>query len=95
MKLSQSTPAQIPIDKPSSKRAEIGIGIVHFGVGGFHRAHQARYVDLLLDDVTPYGLMRLRLLNASHQSLCYCASLTGYRLVRDATLETLSQKETP
>jgi mannitol 2-dehydrogenase len=51
MKLSQSTPAQIPIDKPSSKRAEIGIGIVHFGVDGFRRAHQARYVDRLLDDV--------------------------------------------
>ena len=48
MKLNKSTLAQIPIDKPSYSRDEIGIGIVHFGVGGFHRAHQARYVDRLL-----------------------------------------------
>ena len=25
------------------------IGIVHFGVGGFHRAHQAMYIDRLLE----------------------------------------------
>jgi mannitol 2-dehydrogenase len=49
MKLNQSTLAQIPIDKPSYNRGEIGIGIVHFGVGGFHRAHQAMYVDRLLE----------------------------------------------
>src|SRR5258708_5442825 len=49
MKLNQSTLAQIPIDKPSYNRDEIGIGIVHFGVGGFHRAHQAMYVDRLLE----------------------------------------------
>src|SRR3954462_13158171 len=48
MKLSSSTLAQIPISKPSYERDEIGIGIVHFGVGGFHRAHQAMYVDRLL-----------------------------------------------
>ena len=49
MKLNNSTLAQIPIGKPSYDRDEIGIGIVHFGVGGFHRAHQAMYVDRLLE----------------------------------------------
>src|SRR3979411_3475624 len=49
MKLNKSTLATIPIDKPSYDRDEIGIGIVHFGVGGFHRAHQAMYVDRLLE----------------------------------------------
>ncbi|MGX9787948.1 mannitol dehydrogenase family protein [Mycobacterium sp. MMS18-G62] len=49
MKLSKSTLAQIPIDKPSYDRDEITVGIVHFGVGGFHRAHQAMYVDRLLE----------------------------------------------
>ena len=49
MKLSSSTLAQIPISKPTYDRDEIGIGIVHFGVGGFHRAHQAMYVDRLLE----------------------------------------------
>jgi mannitol 2-dehydrogenase len=49
MKLCSSTLAQIPISKPNYDRAEIGVGIVHFGVGGFHRAHQAMYVDRLLE----------------------------------------------
>jgi mannitol 2-dehydrogenase len=48
MKHNKSTLAQIPIDKPNYKRDEITTGIVHFGVGGFHRAHQAMYVDRLL-----------------------------------------------
>ncbi|MET0996425.1 MAG: mannitol dehydrogenase family protein, partial [Mycobacterium sp.] len=49
MKLNNSTLAQIPIATPSYNRDEIGIGIVHFGVGGFHRAHQAVYIDRLLE----------------------------------------------
>jgi mannitol 2-dehydrogenase len=44
---------------------------------------------LLVDDVTPYELMKLRLLNASHQSLCYFAYLAGYRLVHDAASDPL------
>ena len=31
------------------RSSEITVGIVHFGVGGFHRAHQAMYVDRLLE----------------------------------------------
>jgi mannitol 2-dehydrogenase len=49
MKLNNSSLSEIPIAKPSYDRGEIGIGIVHFGVGGFHRAHQAMYVDRLLE----------------------------------------------
>jgi mannitol 2-dehydrogenase len=33
--------------------------------------------------------MKLRLLNASHQSLCYFAYLAGYRLVHDAAGDPL------
>jgi mannitol 2-dehydrogenase len=44
---------------------------------------------LLVDDVTPYELMKLRLLNASHQSLCYFAYLAGYRLVHEAAGDPL------
>ena len=43
----------------------------------------------MVDDVTPYELMKLRLLNASHQSLCYFAYLAGYRLVHDAAGDPL------
>ena len=35
---------------PTYDRSAIGIGIVHFGVGGFHRAHQAMYIDRLMSD---------------------------------------------
>ncbi|TPG35673.1 mannitol dehydrogenase family protein [Mycolicibacterium hodleri] len=49
MKLNNASLAEISIAKPTYDRSEIGVGIVHFGVGGFHRAHQAMYVDRLLE----------------------------------------------
>jgi mannitol 2-dehydrogenase len=33
---------------PRYERTDLGCGIVHFGVGGFHRSHEAMYVDALL-----------------------------------------------
>jgi mannitol 2-dehydrogenase len=39
----------------------------------------------LVDDVRPYELMKLRLLNASHQALAYAGILAGYELAHDAT----------
>ncbi len=49
MKLDTSALARLPIAGPSYDRGDIAIGIVHFGVGGFHRAHQAMYIDQLLE----------------------------------------------
>lgn len=43
----------------------------------------------VVPDVEPYELMKLRLLNASHQALCYFAYLGGYRLVHDAAQDPL------
>jgi len=40
-------------------------------------------------DVEPYELMKLRLLNASHQALCYFGYLAGYRLVHDVAQDEL------
>jgi mannitol 2-dehydrogenase len=34
---------------PTYDRSKVRTGIVHFGVGGFHRAHQAMYVDALMN----------------------------------------------
>lgn len=42
----------------------------------------------IVDDVTPYELMKLRLLNASHQALCYFGYLLGYRYVHDAASDS-------
>lgn len=40
-------------------------------------------------DVEPYELMKLRLLNASHQGLCYFGYLAGYRLVHEVCQDRL------
>lgn len=37
----------------------------------------------LVGDVEPYELMKLRLLNASHQALCYSGYLAGYRFAHE------------
>ncbi|MFQ6398787.1 mannitol dehydrogenase family protein [Nocardia sp. KC 131] len=37
------------VNGPTYDRSQISTGIVHFGVGGFHRAHQAMYIDRLLE----------------------------------------------
>lgn len=36
------------LEVPTYDRSKVTTGIVHFGVGGFHRAHQAMYIDDLL-----------------------------------------------
>ena len=43
----------------------------------------------VVEHVEPYELMKLRLLNASHQALCYFAHLSGYRLVHEACQDPL------
>src|SRR5918992_971364 len=35
---------------PNYDRSQVHVGIVHFGVGGFHRAHEAMYLDRLMND---------------------------------------------
>jgi mannitol 2-dehydrogenase len=37
------------VSVPSYDRAAVRTGIVHLGVGGFHRAHQAMYLDRLME----------------------------------------------
>ena len=41
----------------------------------------------LVTDVTPYELMKLRLLNCSHQALGYAGYLAGYRYVHEAAAD--------
>ena len=38
------------VETPSYDRVAVTTGIVHFGVGGFHRAHQAMYLDRLMNE---------------------------------------------
>ena len=43
----------------------------------------------VVEDVVPYELMKLRLLNASHQALCYLGHLCGYRYVHEVCSDPL------
>ena len=49
--LSNSTIGTIDaaVARPAYDRSRVTAGIVHFGVGGFHRAHQAMYLDALMN----------------------------------------------
>ncbi|MGY1720986.1 mannitol dehydrogenase family protein [Blastococcus sp. SYSU DS0552] len=38
-----------PVSTPSYDRGRLRVGIVHLGVGGFHRSHQAMYLDRLME----------------------------------------------
>ena len=37
------------VARPTYDRTQVTAGIVHFGVGGFHRSHQAMYIDQLMN----------------------------------------------
>ena len=46
----------------------------------------------VVDDVVPYELMKLRLLNASHQALCYLGYLAGHRYAHEVMGEELFRR---
>ena len=50
--LNSRTLDELRLDKPRYDRKSVQPGIAHIGVGGFHRAHQAVYIDRLLNDGT-------------------------------------------
>lgn len=75
MKLSNDTLSALwdTVARPVYARADVTVGIVHIGVGGFHRAHQAVYVDDLLNE----GV-------AGHWGICGVGLLPSDRAMRDA-----------
>ncbi len=50
IELNQRSITTLPsnVDVPTYDRSKVKAGIVHIGVGGFHRAHQAAYINELL-----------------------------------------------
>lgn len=63
-RLSNATIAKLPgaIAIPRYDRGAVTPGIVHLGVGAFHRAHQAAYVDACLADGQPdWGIVGVSL----------------------------------
>jgi fructuronate reductase len=61
-RLSRSTLGQVPagIHVPR-RRVAPGVGVVHFGPGAFHRAHQASYIDTVLDHDPRWGIAAVSL----------------------------------
>ena len=54
---------------PAYDRSKIKTGIVHIGIGGFHRAHEAFYTDQILQHhgVTDWGICGVALLDADRK----------------------------
>ena len=65
-RLSNATLNRLPksIQKPDYDRSAIATGIVHLGLGAFHRAHQAAYTDTLLADDPRWGILGVSLRSA-------------------------------
>lgn len=62
MRLSRAALGRVPADIAAPHgRAPLRTGIVHFGPGAFHRAHQAAFVDRLLDDDPRWGIAAVAL----------------------------------
>jgi fructuronate reductase len=65
------TPAaldQLPgeVARPAYDRARLPVGIVHLGLGAFHRAHQAVYTeDALAEASGPFGICGVSLRSAA------------------------------
>ncbi len=65
-KLNQQNLARVPghIATPTYDRTKVGQNIVHIGIGGFHRAHQAVYAEdlFLLNESLDWGICGIGLL---------------------------------
>ncbi len=92
MRLSAAAMDALPADvlRPGYDPASIGTGIVHLGIGAFHRAHQAVYVD----DLIAQGAGNWRIIGVSLRSASVRDQLQPqdslYTLVeRDGTEERL------
>lgn len=66
-RLSRASLASLPdtVARPGHTPETIRTGIVHFGPGAFHRAHQAAYVDRLLDADPRWGIAAVSLRSGS------------------------------
>ena len=56
--LSLSTLSDLPPDvrRPDYDVGAVGIGVIHLGLGAFHRAHQAVYTDTILHRHPEWGI---------------------------------------
>ncbi len=63
-RLSLDTLAAVTAERPAYDPAKVTIGVVHFGPGAFHRAHQAAYLDALAAKDPRWGICGVSLHSA-------------------------------
>jgi len=58
MKLNKTSISKIrtQITVPSYNRQSLKTGIIHIGVGGFHRSHRAYYIHQLLENYSDWAI---------------------------------------
>lgn len=63
MRLSRKTIDRLPrtVKRPHYDLRTVTVGIVHLGIGAFHRAHQAVYTDGLLSEDPSWGICGISL----------------------------------
>ena len=81
MQVNEQTLPELGVPVPSYRRDDVSVGIVHFGVGGFHRAHQAMYVDRLLEQG-----------KAKEWGICGVGVLPGDRRMQEALAAFLEKR---
>ena len=66
---------------PEYDRARLSTGVVHLGIGAFHRAHQAVYFDTVLQSEPEWGITGVSLRNTE---VARAPAMKGLRyLVKD------------
>ena len=86
-RLSESTLHSLPADvqRPGYDRRQLHTGVVHLGIGAFHRAHQA----ILFDDAARKGDMRWGVVGASLRS----ASVRDSLVPQDCLYSVVERKD--
>lgn len=85
MRLSQTQLSKVSstVSTPDYERANISPGIVHIGIGAFHRAHMAVYVDRILATEPNWGIIGASLrrpdtkMALEPQDYLYCVAARG------------------
>lgn len=90
VELRPDTLGQVQIPVPTYDRAAVVPGIIHFGVGAFHRAHQAYFLDAVLNlGHTEWGIVGVGLLPGDQGTRQAASPQSGLY-----TLTTVSPDET-
>ncbi|MGF7149340.1 fructuronate reductase [Sphingomonas zeicaulis] len=90
MRLSTETLDRLPADvvRPAYDRAAVKAGVVHLGIGAFHRAHQAAYLEAALNSGDlRWGIIGVSLRSAGVRDQMVPQEGLYTMLVRDGTAE--------